>query len=101
MSSSHKPLISCFLEAWNLYCEEKNKEFDALSDFTEEYVQTMLNEFHCDEIIREFGFKALIELMCKLEAEDKVYEDLLDFSSHKQSWTEEALIRSALDQYHS
>jgi hypothetical protein len=93
----NKPLISCFLEAWNTKVQKDNTASDALSDFTEEYVKTMLDESHCDEIIREFSLKALIELMCILEEEETVYEQLLDFSKYKKSWTEEALISSVLN----
>jgi hypothetical protein len=94
---TNKPIISCFLEAWNAYVQKNNTAYDALSDFTEQYVITMLDESLCDEIIREFSLKALIDLMCTLEEEETVYEQLLHFSKHKTSWTEEALIRSALD----
>jgi hypothetical protein len=94
---TNKPIISCFLEAWNTYLQSQNTAYDALSDFTEEYVKTMLDESLCDEIIREFSLKALIDLMCKFEEEETIYEQLLDFSQHKTSWVEEALIRSALD----
>jgi hypothetical protein len=95
---TNKPIISCFLEAWNTYVQKDNTASDALSDFTEEYVKTMLDESLCDEIIREFGLKALIDLMCTLEEEETVYEQLLDFSKHKTSWTEEALISSVLNE---
>lgn len=97
MSCNNKPLIACFIEAWNTYKKENKAECDVLSDFTEEYVNK-LDETHCNEIIREFGLKSLIGLMCKLQDEDSVYDQLLDLNNYKALWTEEALIRAVLEE---
>lgn len=101
-------MTSAFLEAWKqhltkenkleyinkklpnryVYCE--NSEYDIYMelgcDFSRYYISTVSEESK-DQLILEFGFKKLIDLMCYYNGEE-ICDELLNFKEYKEEWIE-------------
>jgi hypothetical protein len=109
------PMIDAFVEQWKQHLMKNNKEEylkymnnsfeydneeifdDDYTEFASEFVHQyaiIMSQFDSELIIKEYGMKKLIYLLCQHNG-DKICDDLLEFNKHniRSHWVETMLGR--------